>query len=672
MKNSKWLVVSYFANEKGMACSHHIDDRLPVLRQKGVDASLLTTLAVKKNRAVRHMRVPSISPSGIRFEVRSVLRKKNYPKWIYRAIVTLVLLPVFPFYAVEKAIINIDTTWFWAPLAVVRGYLYCWKHRPDVIYSTGGPISAHIAAAFIARWTGTKWIAEFQDPLIHSYCARSKAEFRLVLRSETFICRNAGKVVFLTEESMKRADERTGLGNRGAFIYSGATPERFPTVSYEGNGRLVFAHFGSLGGTRNLACFLDGLGDAIKEHPGLSEIVRIHLYGNVGKDIHLQIEQSGVRDLVVLRGQVPREQSLEQMGKSDVLLLIQGADDVSAETIPSKAYEYFHSRRPVLGLVYKNPELRRVLESLGHVAVEADKRKEIRDGLLHFVGRRRSGALGDPAEGSPFTVESAVERLIALATEAGEAHTESEGGSIAPGRSRELVAESGELNAVATWDEWFAEGGRWEKNGGRDRTRIFAEQFFRHTALGNMPHRTILDYRCGLGDSMPVFREAFPNAKLFGTDFSGVAIRRCRERFGGIATFFLPGEEDPEAKFDVLYVSNVLEHFVDYDGMARSLLARTRFLCVMVPYRETKEGRPLDEYSGGHRVRTLDETSFDFLVAEGLARRTNLKTFGCPGAWGYSRWKRWRYAVKNRIWPLFGKAGRPIPLQMLIEFERLG
>lgn len=417
-RRRRWLVVSYFAHESGMACSHHIDDRLPLIRERGVDVTLLSTLIVPKNPAVDHMRVPTLSPSGIRFEVRQYFRKKNLPKWRFELIVTLLLLPVFPFYLLEKAILNIDTTWYWSPLAALRGYLFCRRNRPELVYSTGGPACAHIAAGWIAGWTGIPWVAELQDPLVHSYCARSRAELRLVRWAERYICRKADRVVFLTGEALRRAKSRTGLGNRGVCIYPGARAEIFPEPWERPiEDRLRIVHLGSLAGVRNLGNFLKGMREALGKRPELEDVLRIELYGNVGKDVQQQIREFGLGGQVVLRGAVPRAASIQEMMRADVLLLVQGADEVSAETIPSKLYEYLHARRPIFGLVYRNPELREMLEGMAHVAVDAADSPEIGKEMLRCIERWRQGEFRKPCVPSPFTTNAAVDRLVHLGEE---------------------------------------------------------------------------------------------------------------------------------------------------------------------------------------------------------------------------------------------------------------
>jgi hypothetical protein len=103
---------------------------------------------------------------------------------------------------------------------------------------------------------------------------------------------------------------------------------------------------------------------------------------------------------------------VEEMQKSDVLLLIQNLDPISSETIPSKVYEYFHARRPILGLLYNNDELAEMFKGLGHIAVQWDDIEGIKQGVREYFRLWELGKLLEQAHVSPYTVEKAVARLI--------------------------------------------------------------------------------------------------------------------------------------------------------------------------------------------------------------------------------------------------------------------
>jgi hypothetical protein len=102
------------------------------------------------------------------------------------------------------------------------------------------------------------------------------------------------------------------------------------------------------------------------------------------------------------------------MRDADILLLVQNIDDFSAETIPSKVYEYLVAGRPILGLVHRNAELAGMLTGLGHTVAEAADAVSVRDAVSEIHRRWETITLESPAV-SPYTVASAVDRLIAIA-----------------------------------------------------------------------------------------------------------------------------------------------------------------------------------------------------------------------------------------------------------------
>jgi hypothetical protein len=201
----------------------------------------------------------------------------------------------------------------------------------------------------------------------------------------------------------------------------------------------------------------------------------------------------------------------------------------------------------------------------------------------------------------------------------------------------------------------FTEGGHWEQNQGPNQTRRFAECLLEHV---RMPWSdfSLLDVGCALGDALPVWHRTYPTAKLYGCDVAESAVRRCRERYGHLAEFFRASFEEIEGFWDVIYCSNVLEHFEQYSEISAWLLAHCKVLFALTPFAELRDGSPLrpgrqDERA--HHVVTLYRDSFDELIESGKASRIETAIFGCPGGgWGLTRRQRVRLMLgvilKNR------------------------
>jgi len=404
-----WLILSYFSRIDGMACAQHIDDRLPYLRKSGISPIMLTSVCATRHEGLIHRRVPSVAPSGIRYELRHLRRRSR----IAKVLAPLINVLSLPFYLIEKIIVDLDSQWSWFPLAAWRGRALCREFAPELIYSTGGASSAHVAACIISRTTGIPWIAELQDPLVYGDSTRSRRAQRLYGGIVSLMCRHASAVIFLTEEARRRAAASTELGDKGRVIYPGADPAIMPDVPYQRGERCCFAHFGSLGGTRNLRVFLQGLRLLFEERPELAGLIHVDLYGTADRATIEDIRAFPYPGVIRNFGRIPRKDSLIAMKRSDVLLLIQNTDSISAETIPSKVYEYFLSSRPILGLVHNNSELRDMLNLQGHIPVVADDRLSVNRGITQMI-QLWSHTRTDCIPQSPYNVESAVIKLIEL------------------------------------------------------------------------------------------------------------------------------------------------------------------------------------------------------------------------------------------------------------------
>jgi hypothetical protein len=418
----RWLVISYFANIDAMAPSHHIDDRLPSLARRGIEICLLTSVCGAPLTAPLHKRIPSIAPSGIRYEVRHFLRRKTKRKLWYKFWQTFLLLPVYPFYFLEKIFLRLDSTWSWFVTASVAATILCIKNRPRIIYSTGGPVSAHLAAMIASSLTRTPYAAEFQDPLVNQHAAPHKCERLFLRRVERLVMKSASLVIFLTEKAMENSLKRNPVKGKAVAIYPGAVPSDH-APRYISGGRCNVAHFGSLGDSRNLEYIFRALSSLNELFPDLSAFFTLHLYGANAANVRKQIDKSPCVHLLEIHGKVRRQEAARRMHDSDVLLLIQNIDESAFEQIPLKTYEYLSTGRPILALVYRNPELQAMLEERGHIVVQADDVAAIREGFMTYIGRWRGNLLqGSPAK-SPYTVEEAVSRLIeaVAATPAGEA-----------------------------------------------------------------------------------------------------------------------------------------------------------------------------------------------------------------------------------------------------------
>jgi glycosyltransferase involved in cell wall biosynthesis len=427
-----WLILAHAFNMDGRAASQAITDKIPHLLARGVRPIVLSAVTGTRDTVVEHHQLLPWSPVGLRFDLRHVLRRHLRHRAAYNLALGAISLLLLPFYLVEKLFVRLETQWSWFVPAYLEGARIVRARRPELVYSTGGANSAHWAAYLLAKRFDLPWIAEVHDPMVVASAGKTRMASRFARWLEGRICERADVAIWFTEAALDHARRRhPALGSRGHALVPGADRPALRRAAYRRGDQLVIGHFGSLAPTRNLAVFLQALGRVLSSAPQLAGQVRVHLYGGgVDPISRAAIERLPVAGVVesfgrleadAASGESGRERVLQRMNAADCLLLLHGTEDFCAEYIPSKLYEYLWTQRPILALVWRNPQMRGMLRELGHWAVDADNATQVEAALLELVERWRGDSLADAGRPSPHTVEVAVTQLVDWAQAAVEA-----------------------------------------------------------------------------------------------------------------------------------------------------------------------------------------------------------------------------------------------------------
>jgi hypothetical protein len=200
----------------------------------------------------------------------------------------------------------------------------------------------------------------------------------------------------------------------------------------------------------------------------------------------------------------------------------------------------------------------------------------------------------------------------------------------------ELILSPLNPNTRRTYEDEYREGGLYDQQRGSHQTRLFARYFHGHFTIPYSGNFTVLDMGCALGDALPVWKQSYPQARLYGCDVAPSAIRRANGQFGQLAHFFVGGFEELDTPYDIIYCSNVLEHFEQYQLIAAHLIKYCKILYILTPFNELRQRSPMRLREGAFHVASFYQDSFDFLSEKGLASSVSTKVFRCPGAWSWT------------------------------------
>jgi LmbE family N-acetylglucosaminyl deacetylase len=362
------LIVSYYACIPGACQAEWLDDKVDSLARAGHRVALVTATCAQRhsNDSVAHWRVPSISRVDFRDELHRIReRGEKVPLRVHLMWPAVLTLGVIADWLQHVATGGVgDGRWSWTMPGSVGVLGMIARIRPDLILTTGGPPSAHLAGVIAARLTRRPVIVELQDPMSGENIGRNPQSSGWLYRVEKLLVRSASKTVYVTKAAASFA-ARQFQSNTVQAVYPGARRFKVAAPASRPGGAFRLVHLGSLYSTRNFVAITAAI-DSLVSMGRLreSEIELINL-GHVSPEIKAEIS---TRSYVRILPPISRLEALEFAASCDVTLLIQNGDERSRVTIPYKTYDYLNLGNRVLALL-NSDELTELLERCGHVAV---------------------------------------------------------------------------------------------------------------------------------------------------------------------------------------------------------------------------------------------------------------------------------------------------------------
>lgn len=382
----------------GRASSQTITDKIPYLLEAGIKPVVFSAITGIKDQRFPHKQFLAWGPAAFRFDFRHWIANQYGRGFIYKLLTRTVSVLLAPFIGLEKLFLGYSSQWSWAMPAFIHGLRLIRSGQIDMVYSTGGAWSAHLAGLWLKKFTGVKWIVEVHDPLVIRKSPvddgvdipkNRDARFRHYLEKQ-IIC-YADFVWWFTDGALHYAKTRNTnlntIGNaRGFIVLPGAEPPGGLSAAKEHiySNTLNLSHSGSLAKDRSLSTILNALPFLFQKYPQARAKIRIHAYGAALDSLTTEaIDRLGYQDVLIAHGRLERdpitgksgrERVVEKMQEADALILLHGNDEWCAEYIPSKFYEYLWTGRPIWGITHRNPQLDEMLSERGaYLSHEGDK-----------------------------------------------------------------------------------------------------------------------------------------------------------------------------------------------------------------------------------------------------------------------------------------------------------
>ena len=422
----RWLVIAHCFNMDGQAASHHITDKIPYLAERGIEPVVLSAATGRKDQDVEHHQVTSPAPSGLRFELRHIIRERYGNSSFGKFLKALISVILFPFYLIEKCLVRFDSQWSWFLTAERKGADLLRQRPFDLIYVSGGASSAFLTAYRLSKKYGVPWIAEIYDPMIHGSWLRGKMSYWWNAKIESLICRHAKAVFWYTREAINQAQHRhPHVSDRAHLMRPGMAPPEFGEVRYVKGAKLRISYFGGLTPERNLGYLGEAVKRVVAQDSEIANHIEINVYGGMADPVTRasfgQLPQGIIRYHGRLEhdpasGKSGRQRVLEAMRQSDVLVLMHGKGEICKLYLPSKIYEYLWALRPVLLFTPVPDHWGEILDERDHYIVDQHEESAGEAVLMDIIQDWRTGKLSDRDQSQAHSVENAV-RLVMDATD---------------------------------------------------------------------------------------------------------------------------------------------------------------------------------------------------------------------------------------------------------------
>jgi hypothetical protein len=225
------------------------------------------------------------------------------------------------------------------------------KWKPDIIITSGGSYTTHIAGRQLSEYFSVPWVADLGDPwsLVDpsSWTYVIKARRNRILELQTIPY--ASGLVFTTEETLEAYRKWLGDKLPKAIVLPpyGYNEDDFPREylnTLRDGSKISLSHIGTAHrGNRNLIPLIQALG-SLERRNLLKHDYTLNIIGPHSKVFEKEARRVGLHS-VNFSGRVSYKESVDWINRSHILVIV---GNNSPLQIPGKVYPYLGSGRPIL------------------------------------------------------------------------------------------------------------------------------------------------------------------------------------------------------------------------------------------------------------------------------------------------------------------------------------
>ncbi|MDO4763543.1 MAG: glycosyl transferase family 1 [Flavobacteriaceae bacterium] len=256
-----------------------------------------------------------------------------------------------------------DARVFWVKPSVAYLKKYLKENPFDALVTTGPPHSLHLIGLGLKKeFPQLKWLADFRDPWTEiSYYQylkltswadhRHRKLEREVLQSADITLATS----FTDAENFKKK------GANAVCITNGFDDEEWQNLEHFRMEKFTLSYVGILEQLRNPDTLWEILEELVEENPDFAQNFELKFAGRVDDRILEKISSMSLSEKINYRGYLTHDRALEEMKKSDLLLLTNFDKTSSKGIIPGKLFEYLATGKKIISFGVKDSDVEKIL-----------------------------------------------------------------------------------------------------------------------------------------------------------------------------------------------------------------------------------------------------------------------------------------------------------------------
>jgi glycosyltransferase involved in cell wall biosynthesis len=301
---------------------------------------------------------------------------------------------------IKQILLFPDNEMLWLPFGFSKGLVAIYREKPQAIFSTASPFTAHLIALMLSRVFGLPWIADFRDLWVDRPNFPPGAWRRFIDRKlEKLVLRGVTHLTTVSQVIAQRFMEirpeikftviPNGYDeNDFANLESPKILTDFFQITYTG----IFNH------EQNPGKFFRAVKELIKQREDFREKVHLKFIGqldNPGEFENLALlKETGLTPYSEIVSYQPHETVIREMQSATILFLLVGEYPLNEAILTGKLFEYLRARRPILAVVPPKGSAAQIIrQTRSGLIVSNENERDIQEGLLAMFNSYLEGKL---------------------------------------------------------------------------------------------------------------------------------------------------------------------------------------------------------------------------------------------------------------------------------------